>query len=146
MDTNNIRVLLDLYFEGETTTKQEQELSAYFRNTQQIPADLMPYKGLFAAFDNTRQITSPVEPKSSVFTHKIFIRAAASISAAACIAIGVFVFAFNGDNSRAMVCYVDGVEVTDNKRAVAEAEKIFGSASEDIRIAMAQIEEFNRLF
>ena len=44
------------------------------------------------------------------------------------------------------VCYVDGVEVTDNKRAVAEAEKIFGSASEDIRIAMAQIEEFNRLF
>ena len=51
MEQSRIRELLELYFEAQTTTEQERQLALYFATAEDIPADLLPYKAMFAAFD-----------------------------------------------------------------------------------------------
>lgn len=146
----DIKDLLDLYFEGQTTTEQERLLARYF-SQEEIPTELMPYKAIFAAFDSARQRVSTVEPivpvERNIFPFRGILRAAVSFSAAACIAIGLFLFTTRGDyDTGAIVCYIDGVEVTDNKVAIAEAERILGSATDDVQQAMAKVEILKKFF
>jgi hypothetical protein len=44
-----------------------------------------------------------------------------------------------------LVCYVDGIEITDSDMVRAEAERILASAAADVNQAMAQIEKINIL-
>ena len=49
MESHNIEKLLDGYFEGATTLKEEQELRAYFTSDQVAP-HLEEYASMFTAF------------------------------------------------------------------------------------------------
>ena len=46
------------------------------------------------------------------------------------------------ETAPAYICYVNGVKVEDDKVAYAEANRILGSLSEDVQLAMAEV---NRL-
>ena len=49
MDYNNIKKLLDLYFEGETTLEQEKSLNLYFQQ-EDIHPELQKFQALFQFF------------------------------------------------------------------------------------------------
>lgn len=49
MESNNIERLLDAYFEGNTTLKEESILMDYFNN-QQVEDHLLQYKPIFVGF------------------------------------------------------------------------------------------------
>lgn len=49
MDYKQIRTILDLYFEGETTLEQEAELRAYFQQ-ESVHPELVKFKPLFQFF------------------------------------------------------------------------------------------------
>lgn len=49
MDYNNIRKLLDKYWEGETSLQEETQLRDFFTGND-IPEDLKPYQSLFQFF------------------------------------------------------------------------------------------------
>ncbi len=49
MDYNNIRKLLDKYWEGESSVQEEAQLRDFFAGTE-IPEDLKPYRPLFQFF------------------------------------------------------------------------------------------------
>ena len=79
-----------------------------------------------------------------------WVASAAAVAAAAAILVGVAItLAPNSRNMEvstettpAYICYVNGVKVEDDKVAYAEANRIHGSLSEDVQLAMAEV---NRL-
>lgn len=50
-DIDNIRHLINKYMDGETTTEEHQILARFFRETDNLPNDLLPYRDMFAMFD-----------------------------------------------------------------------------------------------
>lgn len=56
MDHNSIEQLLEKYFEGTSSLKEEADLRAYFRRTNNIPSHLRPYQPLFQYFDDERSM------------------------------------------------------------------------------------------
>ena len=56
MDDKNIDKLLDRYFEGLTTLREEKQLREYFRR-EKIDPELVPYQDLFRHFDTSHRET-----------------------------------------------------------------------------------------
>lgn len=50
-DIDNIRYLINKYMNGETTTEEHQTLARFFRETDNLPNDLLPYRDMFEMFD-----------------------------------------------------------------------------------------------
>ena len=89
MELSNVEKLLEKYFEGETTLKEEQELRQYFLNDQVAP-HLKQYESLFQYFTNDSKTHSAKEfvPTKTLKTKRNYkwVGVAASIA----LAIGVF--------------------------------------------------------
>lgn len=56
--TSHIQHLLDLFFEGDTTLQQEQELMDYFRGNS-VAAELMEYRPMFLDLAAAQEDTMP---------------------------------------------------------------------------------------
>jgi hypothetical protein len=54
MNTTEIEVLIEKFFEGNTSLPEEERLREFFKN-QDIPAHLESYRELFAGFVNAKQ-------------------------------------------------------------------------------------------
>lgn len=54
MDRKDIEILLQHYFEGLTTLREEAQLREYF-NREAVDSDLAPYQDLFRHFETSRQ-------------------------------------------------------------------------------------------
>jgi hypothetical protein len=54
MESNNIEILLEKYFQGETSIAQEKELRSYFSSTNVAP-HLEQYKAMFGFFAKAKQ-------------------------------------------------------------------------------------------
>ena len=61
---NNIQDLINKYFEGETTLKEEQTLKSYF-NSNEISEEHKAYQDVFQYFDVASQETFEFEPDLS---------------------------------------------------------------------------------
>ena len=56
MNQQHIKILLEKYFEGETTLQEETQLAQYFQQ-ENIAEDLATYKPLFQFYDQQKNIT-----------------------------------------------------------------------------------------
>lgn len=56
---HNINALLDKYWEGESSTEDDQILKSYFQS-EDISDDHFPFRDLFAWIDDTSAVTSPI--------------------------------------------------------------------------------------
>lgn len=59
-ELNEIRRLLDLYYEGQTTPEEERTLLRFFADAGDLPADLEPDRELFAALVDETADDCPV--------------------------------------------------------------------------------------
>lgn len=85
-DNKHIESLLHLFMQGETTIEQERELSQYFACHDGIPDKWLPYKDMFAYFEQGMPITTaPAQQRRSKMTRPLWI--ASAVAAAATIAI-----------------------------------------------------------
>ena len=87
MELANIESLLEAYFEGDTTLKQEELLRTYFKSDN-VAAHLAPYISLFAGLEAARDEVSERElrlPEPSESNRRWWLGIAASFL----IAIGV---------------------------------------------------------
>ena len=142
MEQSRIRELLNLYLEGQTTLMQEEQLRGYFAAVADIPADLMPYKAMFAAFDSVKeQKPTAVVAKKPRSWARVVIGCVAAV--AACLVLGLFIWSGVQSREQQIVCYIDGKQITDAEVVVAEAQRMLGSVNEDIMVAMAAIESMN---
>jgi hypothetical protein len=57
MERSTVIALLEKYWQAETTIAEEQDLAAYFQGTE-VDAGLLPYRDLFAYFQEEAQISA----------------------------------------------------------------------------------------
>ena len=66
MELRQIKILLEKYFEGETTIQEERELKAYFSSSE-VASHLESYKPMFTNFQKQKEIqftkTLPLQPR-----------------------------------------------------------------------------------
>ncbi|MEN9611744.1 MAG: hypothetical protein RLZZ628_2558 [Bacteroidota bacterium] len=60
MDSEAIKILIEKYFEGETSLEEEAQLSVYF-NSDRVGEDLKKYQPLFVCFKMEKQIVLPTK-------------------------------------------------------------------------------------
>jgi hypothetical protein len=155
MELSRVKILVDKYFDGLTSLEEEQELRRYFAQAENIPEEYQAVKMMLGTFDTLSHET----PNREINVHAEIKRRSvlrfnakwlAGIAAAVAIVVGVTI-TLNPKISTVettikatpdYMCYVDGVKVEDDKVAYAEANRILGSLSEDVQLAMAEV---NRL-
>lgn len=158
MELSRVKILVNKYFDGLTSLEEEQELRRYFAQAENIPEEYQVVKMMLGTFDTLSHETPnrEVNVHADIKRRKTFrlnmkwVASAAAAAAAAAILVGVAItLAPNSRNMEvstettpAYICYVNGVKVEDDKVAYAEANRILGSLSEDVQLAMAEV---NRL-
>ena len=155
MELSRVKILVDKYFDGLTSLEEEQELSRYFAENKDIPKEYEVVKMMIASFNTLSQETSPVEittriEKSSHKGVSINFRWLATAAASIAIALGVaFLYLTPQESAQVVtheepsyICYVDGVRIEDDQIAYAEASRILGNVSNDIHLAMAEVNRF----
>lgn len=155
MELSRVKILVDKYFDGLTSLEEEQELRRYFAQAENIPEEYQAVKMMLGTFDTlshetpNREVNVHAEIKRRN-TFRLNMKWMTGIAAAVAILVGVAItLAPNSRNMEvstetapAYICYVNGVKVEDDKVAYAEANRILGSLSEDVQLAMAEV---NRL-
>ena len=155
MELSRVKILVDKYFEGLTSLEEEQELKRYFAETEDIPEEYQAVKMMLGVFDTLSRETPNREVRVNVETKRrnIFrlnVRWMAGMAAAAAMLIGVAITLTPNSNNMntpaetapEYICYVNGVKVEDDQLAYAEASRILSNLSEDMQLAMAEV---NRL-
>jgi hypothetical protein len=91
MNKKHIQDLLDKYFEGETSLKEEKELRNFFRKTALLPEEWQSYKQMFAFFEAEGLKTMPskenVQKKKNIIW---MIVTGVSIAASVLILLTIF--------------------------------------------------------
>jgi len=91
MNKKHIQDLLDKYFEGETSLKEEKELRDFFRTTTLLPEEWHTYKQIFAFFESEGQ--KKMSPQKNTQKKKNIIWLfATTISLAATVLILLTIF------------------------------------------------------
>ena len=155
MELSRVKILVDKYFDGLTSLEEEQELRHYFAQAENIPEEYQVVKMMLGAFDtlshetSNRKINVHADIKRRK-TLRLNMKWMTGIAAAVAILIGAAIILtpnsvnqeVSTETAPAYICYVNGVKVEDDKVAYAEANRILGSLSEDVQLAMAEV---NRL-
>lgn len=154
MELERIKILVDKYFDGIASLEEEQELAAYFAESDDIPEEYRPVKAMFEAFDKmscdkpSAEINLP-EKRSRRATFGFSSRWWAGVAASVALIMGISIALFSSRSTNAehantttpeFVCHIDGVRVEDEQLAYAEMDRILANVSNDIHVAMAEID------
>lgn len=145
-----IRYLLELYFDGETTIEQERQLREYFAGDD-VPADLEYARAMFGFFGaaakdtcqtdivlrfeegsptaheepcvaEIRDLSKPAPKTSRRIAWTGWVYRAASVAAVVLLTIGITFTVTRYADQPTIYCYVNGQPVTDIDYATRQAE------------------------
>lgn len=159
MELDRIKILVDRYFEAEITLDEEQELREYFTSAENIPEEYAAVKLMLGVISSEREVVAPVA-KHKPTRHSLrrwHIAGGITIAAAAAAIIIMLITPYASFERRSapstaptksimqhdLICYVDGVKLTDMNAAHSKANSILGGVASDIELAMVQVNRFN---
>lgn len=90
MKQEDLKILIDKFMSGTTTLDEEKTLGDFFRQTECLPAELEPYRDMFAYFDNG--MTG--EPSGKPVSHAAPVRSLRWIAGIAAAVAVIFVAAY----------------------------------------------------
>lgn len=90
MKQEDLKILIDKFMSGTTTLDEEKALGDFFRRTEHLPAELEPYRDMFAYFDNG--MTG--EPSGKPVSHTVPVRSLRWIAGIAAAVAVIFVAAY----------------------------------------------------
>lgn len=90
MKQEDLKILIDKFMSGTTTLDEEKALGDFFRQTEHLPAELDPYRDMFAYFDNG--MTG--EPSDKPVSHAAPVRSLRWIAGIAAAVAVIFVAAY----------------------------------------------------
>lgn len=90
MKQEDLKILIDKFMSGTTTLDEEKALGDFFRRTEHLPAELEPYRDMFAYFDNG--MTG--EPSGKPVSHAAPVRSLRWIAGIAAAVAVIFVAAY----------------------------------------------------
>ena len=155
-DKNNIKQLLDKYFEGQTSLQEEQTLRNYFRQDN-IDESLMEFKPMFDFFNEEREsamideyeTTIPEQTNRSKIRKILFSRVSIGIAASFILLLGIKFTFFNQEKEilSQSIVYVDGKKFTDIKTIQSQTlntiDAIYESEDDIINLQIDILESFN---
>lgn len=90
MKQEDLKILIDKFMSGTTTLDEEKTLGDFFRQTEHLPAELEPYRDMFAYFDNG--MTG--EPSGKPVSHAAPVRSLRWIAGIAAAVAVIFMAAY----------------------------------------------------
>lgn len=159
MAYDNIRSLIDKYFEAETSIEEEQQIASYFEECDDIPSDLLPVRDIFQSMAQLRCVKSPIEPhtatrqpssqrRRTLWQWSIGVMSAA----AACAIFGIMIYGgeeqgypIATQQTADVICHVDGRRIDNPMAAQQVISQTFGIVSDNMLIAMAEVEKITTL-
>lgn len=146
MTDKNIASLIDLYYKGETSQKQEQEIMAYFASNPDLDENMLRERDIFIALNSIDStIPDGLEAKLSQHIDNLEMRERFgkkakkwffAIGIAASIALILGIANYTSHDS-----FRKRHEITDPQLAYAETERVLLLLSEKLNIADASIEK-----
>lgn len=146
MTDKNIDILIDLYYKGETSQKQEQEILAYFASHPDLDENMRRERDIFIALNsNDSTIPDGLETKLSQHIDNLEMRERfgnrakkwwITIGIAASITLILGIANYTSHDS-----FRKRHEITDPQLAYAETERVLLLLSEKLHIADASIEK-----
>ena len=134
MESDKIEILLEKYFEGETSISEENELRMYFSSSNVLP-HLEQYQPLFGYFsqDATQKLTHEISLKSKKRNLMWY-----SIAASVVVLLGIGTFTYvnyqNANLNQDLGTY-DDPEV-----ALAETQKALALLSNQVNVGIESVQ------
>jgi len=125
-DYQRIEKLIERFFEGQTSNEEERELYVFFSNDN-IPEQFLPYRPVFAYFENGIKEEVENNPKTiqSFRKKRIGIRLSIAASVLILLSIGIYHFTREKEYNPYEGSYIirNGEKITDPKIVNPEIEK-----------------------
>lgn len=137
MELDKLEILLEKYFEGETSIAEENQLKDYFSSSN-VAQHLEQYKPLFGYFSASKQQEFKQEvPLISNSRAKKRTRTWLSIAASVTVLLGAGMFTyFNYDNSQSQ----DLGTYDDPEVAFRETQKALSLLSQNVNVGMESVQ------
>jgi len=122
---NEVALLIEKYFNAETSLSEEEQIREYYRCTSDeiMSEELKAYRDMFALFDEERESLNNdsvvIGKKSNLFIRPSLMRWV-SIAAAAVVLVALFLS--GPGQSDALKFYIDGERIKDKELALNMAE------------------------
>ncbi len=147
MDYKEVKKLADKFFNGKTTLEEEQVLKDYFKNSKDIPSDLLYAKELFCHFISESKETTDIPVVKKV--KRILPRSVLVFTGIAASIILVFgIIFFTEKENKPVYAYLNGVPVTDEYQALNETYKAINLISKNLNRGtedLNYLNKFNRI-
>lgn len=133
MDYNKIEILIEKYFQGETSLAEEKELRSYFSSPNVAP-HLEQYKAMFAYFSQAKLDEYSKEfPQQKVSKKNMWI----SIAASTVILLGMFAFYINNIQTKEIQNELGSYESPEE--AFKQTQKALALLSENVNVGIESV-------
>lgn len=145
MDYKEVIKLVDKFFEGETSLKEEKLLKDFFENSKDIPSDLLYAKDLFNHMikESKETVDTPVVRKDRKIGPRRILTLS-GIAAGIIILIGLVFFTRN-TNQETVYAYYNGEPITDQEQAYKETYKAINLLSKNLNRGTADLSYLNKI-
>ena len=137
MELDRIEIILEKYFQGETSIAEENELKNYFSSSD-VAQHLEQYQPLFCYFSQAKeQKFAPEIPLQSKKRNVAWL----SIAASVVVLLGIGTFAYLNDNN---VAEKQDLGSYDNPEvAFRETQKALALLSENVNVGIGSVQYIN---
>ena len=145
MELNDVKILVNKYLDGETSLAEERALVQYLESCDELDDELRSVKTMLDVFALQRSVVAPKKVVAAPQSRPRFtlgLRRVASIVAAACVVVVAVFMAYDYAGQSAddsLVCYVDGVMVDDEARALKESERVVSTVFSNVNMALLTV-------
>lgn len=137
MALDRIENLIEKYFEGETSSAEENELKVYFSSTD-VAQHLAQYQPIFGYFSQakTQQFKATIPLKAKKRTHVAWL----SIAASVVVLFGIATFMYTNEKAATSA---DLGTFDDPEVALAETQKALTLVSQKINVGKQSVSYIN---
>ena len=126
MEFKDLEILLEKYFEGNTTLNEELQIKEFFKNNSDLPDNLMETRAMFQFFSKEKQektdMVFPVKEKQKSARVRNLYYQVSAIAASILILISVITYTDNTEEQR-VYAYINGKPIMDEQVAIIEAKR-----------------------
>ncbi|MEO7977428.1 hypothetical protein [Flavobacterium sp.] len=146
MELDKIEIILEKYFQGESTIAEEKELKDYF-SSPNVAQHLQQYQPLFGYFSQVKEQKSTQVPESLVRTDKAIPLqtkkrnvAWLSIAASVVVLLGIGTYYVSEKNTPPVVAQTELGTYDDPEEALAATQKALALLSNKVNVGIESVQ------
>lgn len=150
MELADVKILIERYYDGETTLAEEAAIADYLATHSDLPAELEATRVILLTTSTMREVKAPAAQHRSLTLRRRVLLGISGVAVAAVVLFGIMLGVDSTPQTivaddHSVICYKDGVALDSEEAVMAEASRILGGVSADVQVAMTKIERLNIL-